>query len=728
MSVLNSGQSTPFAVVTSEQADGELTEIPVPIVVPELLREAATQLASLQTVTTEIDVDIDESHAVGSNHVFNEAASDHEQHAQLEGDIGDNLFGTDQQDDSVQFADEHDDGFGNGDLEYECSEASARVDTLRVPETGWTSQQKNNLFAEINNAVYRYERNIIRGSLPWERGLMAQVFRSSPVRSFIDAPVTVVPMPFIQATADIVHRPIQPASFVSFALRRIRNARLLPSDDCLRARAMVKWRLLIELDLEASHLGKTVKCLAESLANEQQLMSTIQDTFASKSTATLFKRAQSIFHYHTWAQAMRIARPLLFNEADIYSYVCYLRDKNYSPTRAESFKQAVSFTVHTLGMPSFAASFSNRFLGACRMQYLNKRPLKQAPPLTVKQVKKLERLCIAAPQIEDRVIAGQFLFCLYASCRFSDSMYATDFKISKASNTAGNLVVLIDAGTLRHKTATTRERATTFLPLLATGVGLEGKDWATPWFQARSEVGLQSDSKPFMPAFLLNGSISHRRMTTGEASAILKDMLADTLNEGDCSPTTHSLKATVLSWLSKDGAPLELRRIAGHHMDPSSRSVLTYSRDALLSVLVRINKIILKIADGSFDPDQTRAEFLLDNTFNAVNQVVSQTELPSESEDDVEDVPDALSEAPHIWNHLRPENTPPAIRDLPVSDMIQHSVSGVIHFVQRDSNTQLDFLRCGRLVTDRYNRLVNKDPLEWPLCKVCESSYRASLP
>ena len=226
---------------------------------------------------------------------------------------------------------------------------------------------------------------------------------------------------------------------------------------------------------------------------------------------------------------------------------------------------------------------------------------------------------------------------------------------------------------------------------------------------------------------MLNGRISDRRMTTGEASAILKDMLSDTLKEGDPLPTTHSLKATVLSWLSKDGAPLELRRIAGHRMDPSSKSVLTYSRDALLSVMVRIAKILHKIREGLFDPDSNRAEFMLAQLRNDNQEVViSQAAEASESEDDVQEVPDASEEAKTLWQHLHPNNKPPAITSLPVQEMVQHSVSGVIHFVQIDLDVQLEFLRCGRLVSSKFHKLINQDPVEWPICKVCEANWRAN--
>jgi hypothetical protein len=578
----------------------------------------------------------------------------------------------------------------------------------------------------IANSVWTYERSRRLGNLPWETGLMGQVFRTPMPTSYGRTPLASVPIPVQYWKTDgptTVTKP--PIPRISFALARLRNVRLQPSEDALRTRALVRWRLILELDLESSQLSRTLKSMAEDLSNETNISRVLADAFASKSTSTLFKRASSIGHYLEWAKAQRVERPLLFAETHLYSYVSYLRSSNYKPTKAEAFKEAVAFCVHVLGMDNSVACFSNRFKGACHLQYISKSPLKQAPPLTVEQVRRLERLAMAAPRLEDRIIAGQFCFCVYASCRFSDSIYATDYKLTRASNSSGETVILIDAGTLRHKTATTRERATTFLPLLANGIGIEG-DWATPWLKAREDMGLSPSHTPFLPAFLTSGRWSDRRMTTGEASSMLNDMLTDYVSpEGNSvsKPSTHSCKATVLSWLSKDGAKLELRRIAGHHMDPGSKSVLTYSRDALLSVMIRVAKIVNKIKGGTFVPDEERAEAMLRSVYESSKTVLPQASHVSESEDDIESIADASTEAVELWSYLNPDTMPPAIVQFPKEQVYRHAITGVIHLEQYDLTTPLGVLRCGRPLTSRYSKAVNLDPVEWPICKQCESNW-----
>ena len=98
-------------------------------------------------------------------------------------------------------------------------------------------------------------------------------------------------------------------------------------------------------------------------------------------------------------------------------------------------------------------------------------------------------------------------------------------------------------------------------------------------------------------------------MTTSELTLFLREFLVGigvTLAPDD-KTSSHSLKCTMLSWLSKvGGISLEDRRIAGHHMDPGSRSALTYSRDELCRMMFTEEKILQRIRKGQFKPDDSR--------------------------------------------------------------------------------------------------------------------------
>jgi len=70
---------------------------------------------------------------------------------------------------------------------------------------------------------------------------------------------------------------------------------------------------------------------------------------------------------------------------------------------------------------------------------------------------------------------------------------------------------------------------------------------------------------------------------------------------------THSAKATALSWMCKAHAPGDIQRLAGYHVDPSTKSALEYSRDSQAPVLHFMEGMILAIFAKLFMPDFTRA-------------------------------------------------------------------------------------------------------------------------
>ena len=70
---------------------------------------------------------------------------------------------------------------------------------------------------------------------------------------------------------------------------------------------------------------------------------------------------------------------------------------------------------------------------------------------------------------------------------------------------------------------------------------------------------------------------------------------------------THSLKATVLSWLSKAACPSDLQRRAGYHVSASEKNPLEYERDGQSGVLHFIHAVYSCVLSSLFFPDQSRS-------------------------------------------------------------------------------------------------------------------------
>ena len=368
--------------------------------------------------------------------------------------------------------------------------------------------------------------------------------------------------------------------------------------------------------------------------------SCFKTTFARKSPATLYKRARSFWKYFEWMKGS-YGQSLHLDEEKLYRYICHLRDNNAAPTSAQAFIESLNFFK---GLWGFSACnidtiVSPRIKGAVYSMLLNKRPLTQARPLRVEEVKALESLVIEPSCEILGVMAGFFLFCVYNCCRFSDAQNAASLDLDDDGG-----VVVLHSGTHQHKTATTADKKTTLLPLVCLGNGLRDEPWATAWLLLMQSQPWDEQRSYLLPAYNeLSGTWADRRMTSGEGTLWLRECLAakdiDVLDDIK-RPTTHSCKATVLSWLAKAGNfDMSERQILGHHLDRPSTSALTYGRQNFIPILIKVAAMLKKIVDGTFNPDAQASRM--------VRQALASMELESASyqeqmgivpnQDDIED-------------------------------------------------------------------------------------------
>ena len=70
--------------------------------------------------------------------------------------------------------------------------------------------------------------------------------------------------------------------------------------------------------------------------------------------------------------------------------------------------------------------------------------------------------------------------------------------------------------------------------------------------------------------------------------------------------TSHSLKATWLTYLGKYGTPREARQLLGFRLAKGEESSLNYNRDNLADPMRLMNKVIKKVRSGAFNPDAPR--------------------------------------------------------------------------------------------------------------------------
>ena len=214
---------------------------------------------------------------------------------------------------------------------------------------------------------------------------------------------------------------------------------------------------------------------------------------------------------------------------------------------------------------------------------------------------------------------------------------------------------------------------------------------------------------------------------------------------------THSLKATVLSWLAKRGIPRDVRAALGYHAKAVDGTEVVYGRDNMAAPLRTMVGVICEVSEGSFRPDATKSGMLITrlkptveiSTGNvladaglrkageqlgplgerivdvnlaedgeaAVDDIVSTSE---ESEDESEPEHDATESAIDSvigrWNPVVGLDSQTAVV------FVRHSISRMLHVA---ADEYAEKFMCGRELNPVYFKLSEKPKVFHPMCAQC---------
>lgn len=257
---------------------------------------------------------------------------------------------------------------------------------------------------------------------------------------------------------------------------------------------------------------------------------------------------------------------LPFREERVYEYMCHLRNTACAASRGATFVGTLGFVKDVLGVPSVESCLSSsRVKGASLEMYLNKRPLRPAPPLVPAMICVLELASFAERDTHLRALAGFCVACIYGRLRVSDL------------NRLVHLSVIgdyIEGSLMRVKTSRTKERQCTFLPVIIPRWGLLGIDWFGAFLESRNYLGLE-------PVPTLESGAAQREFSdTVHMQLYAKVSTTDVTDGMKVTLTSHSLKATVLTYLSKHGCDFTYSELLGYHLT-QRKSAINYQRDAL---------------------------------------------------------------------------------------------------------------------------------------------------
>ncbi len=411
-------------------------------------------------------------------------------------------------------------------------------------------------------------------------------------------PMTVVP-------------PIMTARSGTDKKRRIRWPKEPASVEEEKAVEIKKWKNIIDA------IGPEHCRIADQLntANsEEDQWKTLAAACHDRAASTLRKHAGAINMFMRWCHSTGY-QPFPFAETTVWNYVKFLNDTRAPATRADSMIKAAHATIDITTMyvgPSEIAT--RRIEGAVLQSFDRKRETHQAPPLSVKAVEALER-AITSDRLNDtqKILAGFARMCVGASLRNADGTSISTGPVVEPNRVRrekkGYGFLETRAGILKNTQKKGKRRRP--IPVATHSWGLVEEGWAQKLLETRKKKGRSADKDgSIMPAcgpdwVLIGGT----RMSSDTLTISLREILVLMgIERAEAQTyTSHSMKATMLSWAGKCGLKKNIRRVLGRHSKARDSMPELYSRDELAEPLRQLGHVVAWVSSGAFIPDATRS-------------------------------------------------------------------------------------------------------------------------
>ncbi|CAE7206607.1 unnamed protein product [Symbiodinium sp. CCMP2592] len=361
------------------------------------------------------------------------------------------------------------------------------------------------------------------------------------------------------------------------------------------SRALIKWcRVFASWDSESSPVTRQL----QEAASPEACHDLLGDYLARKAPSTCLKRANSMLMLGKSVASEGLTMPM--QEPSLYSILRDCKTGGASLSALRGIMEAITFVHFTFDISTLHASVKSKRcwgLSSAKQATLASK----ADPFTVEEILEMHRILYEGDDLWDRLMCGVSLYCIYARCRWSDFQHVDS--LSLECNDQGFAEfgsAFIDV----HKTMNFSSKLPKCLELVAVGRGLDGKDWLCVFMEVRKALGVEyNKGYPSMPAPDKSGAPTVRALGSDEAGAWLRELLPG--REGRRT-TSHSLKATLLSFAAKRGLAHTDRLALGGHFHGAHMADV-YARDALARPLRLLAGMLSEIRLGKFAPDAGRA-------------------------------------------------------------------------------------------------------------------------
>ena len=597
--------------------------------------------------------------------------------------------------------------------------------------------------------------------MPWEVGIFKDIFGDGPlfqqlvpsmeISSDCSFPLGVEPQLVAEKVADVAKTTSSCPVFstcVSSADGELYEERRAN----LREAAIGELLIVLRHCLLASATGRHIIALGSVELQAAGARDIVDAVVGVRSPATLVKKANSLLSFLRWVAktCSDVVNP--FEEETLWKYFQFMRDVGAPATRADSTLSALRFAHYILGFDSLAGAVtSRRLIGISEIMLAGKRLLKQAAVLTVAQVRGLHAALVNKNlHIMDRAVVGAILIGLYGRCRNSDLQSIHSFEADFGPD--GGFITI---ETCNHKAGRLAALKTRLLPILIPARGVTGDVWAKDVLQVFNETGVNLTNPingPLLPAPAGDaGVFMNRGLRSSEVSALLRRFVgADEPGSAVEVPlvSSHSLKATTLSWAARFGLSPAVRSLLGRHSSCLNETFAVYSRDLLVGPVAELQRMIDSIANDEFFPDLQRSCFFRATAHSQdVGPALGESSVPAagqtfdeclvktetqhgmappdtvsvasspdgnatEPEKDVEDAGSSDSSSDDSEQLSSDDSDtaepPPKVKRFrartPTDEKwYVHSRSHLIHRYDGDCHNAIRFLVCGKRLNDSYN-------------------------
>lgn len=474
-----------------------------------------------------------------------------------------------------------------------------------------------------------------------------------------------------------------------------------------RRTLLAAWERVVRADLRATNVGRQMEA-AGSLEEEKEIL---RLTLYQKSVSTLATRLTPMTAYMRYMRTPGLGLVWPPTEGSAYAFLKVHAGPTMPASRANQFLEAIRFCHFTMGLKVDEVMTSKRLEGYAEEQRRRLGGRQQAPALSLLAVRALEQ-ALELDELQDSevLVAGAALILLSLRSRFND-FNPNDFQTNEAE-----IVVQVD------KTKTAQSKTRLGLTMIGPSSLTLGAEWLDKYLDRRTQMGIPMPTFPLFPA----GSGEGWCEVPGRLQDFnnnLRALLGDLGIADHYKYSSHSLKATLLSWACAYGMKRDTRAALGYHVgEKKMTSVQAYSRDRLEAPLVELSEMLDDIRQGKFTPgarkpkDCPKAQ---DNTPLADDQEDIDAGIPGDPESASEEEDREPEEKDIFWAIGKEDEA----ADDAKSIWAQNKDSKKIHVVR---SWDKDRFVCGRTFGVNFVLLTDVEPEEMAIEVRCEGCFKGN--